>query len=216
MAHGDDDGLVIPPLVAPAQVVIIPIVRNAQDAEAIHAYCDSLKKKIQRKKIKGQALRVRVDKSEINSGEKKWYHIKRGVPVRVEIGIKELEQNTVSFSRRDNIKEVIKTEAEDFIKSISRTLLDIQASMLKAAKVKLAENTEKATTLESFKNSLKRKDKLNSFVLAPFVEDDKVKTAIDELGVTVRCIPLVQPKESATCLFTGKKTGTWALYAKAY
>lgn len=216
MAHGDDDGLVIPPLVAPTQVVIIPIVRNAQDTETIHAYCDGLKKKIQRKKIKGQTLRVSVDKREINSGEKKWYHIKRGVPVRVEIGIKELEQNIISFSRRDNIKEVIKADTEDFIKSISLTLLDIQASMLSAAKIKLAENTEKATTLESFKKLFKRKDKMNVFVLAPFVEDDKVETAIDELGVTVRCIPLVQPKESATCLFTGRKTSSWALYAKSY
>jgi prolyl-tRNA synthetase len=107
-------------------------------------------------------------------------------------------------------------QTDDFIKNIARTLLDIQASMLSAAKAKLAENTEKAITLKSFKKSFKRKDKLNAFVLAPFVEDEKVKKMIDELGVTVRCIPLVQTKESATCLFTGKETNTWALYAKSY
>jgi prolyl-tRNA synthetase len=127
-----------------------------------------------------------------------------------------LEQSTVSFSRRDDIKEVIRAEVDNFIKSISRTLLDIQASMPSAAKAKLAANTEKTTTLENFKKSFERKNNLHAFVLAPFVDDEKVKAVMDELWITVRCVPLVQPNESATCLFTGKKTSTWALYAKSY
>ncbi|WP_256578907.1 proline--tRNA ligase [Pseudomonas sp. VI4.1] len=71
MAHGDDDGLVIPPLVAPTQVIIVPIVRSEQDADAIYAYCDKLQKQISRKKLKGQNLRVSVDKRDMNGGEKK-------------------------------------------------------------------------------------------------------------------------------------------------
>ncbi len=70
MAHGDDDGLVLPPLVAPTQVVIIPIVRNEQNADAIHDYCKKLQKQICRKKLKGQNLRASVDSRDMNSGEK--------------------------------------------------------------------------------------------------------------------------------------------------
>jgi prolyl-tRNA synthetase len=216
MAHGDDDGLVLPPLVAPTQVVIIPIVRNEQNADAIHDYCKKLQKQICRKKLKGQNLRASVDWRDMNSGEKKWYHIKRGVPVRIEIGIKELEQNVVSYSCRNNCKNLLKLDTEDFVNNISKTLATLQKDMLEAAQKKLSDNTTTITTLDEFKNRFKQNAKLSAFVLAPFSEDKKVEKAIGELGVTVRCIPLKQPGISATCLFTGRKTNTWALYAKSY
>jgi prolyl-tRNA synthetase len=216
MAHGDDDGLVLPPLVAPTQVVIIPIVRKEQNADAIHDYCKKLQKQICRKKLKGQNLRASVDWRDMNSGEKKWYHIKRGVPVRIEIGIKELERNAVSYSCRNNCKTLLKLDTEDFVNDISKTLATLQKDMLVVAQKKLSDNTKTVTTLDEFKKHFIQNAKLNAFVLAPFSEDKKVEKAIGELGVTVRCIPLKQPGISATCLFTGRKTNTWALYAKSY
>ncbi|MCY1420691.1 Proline--tRNA ligase [compost metagenome] len=152
----------------------------------------------------------------MNSGEKKWYHIKRGVPVRVEIGIKELEQNGVSYSCRNNCKTLLKLDTKDFVNDISKTLATLQKEMLEVAQNKLSDNTTTATTLDELKKCFKQNAKLNAFVLAPFTEDEKVEKAIGELGVTVRCIPLKQPGVSATCLFTGRKTNTWALYAKSY
>lgn len=80
----------------------------------------------------------------------------------------------------------------------------------------MSANTRTVTTLEEFKQAFTRKDKLNTFVLAPFIDDEKVENGIAELGVTVRCIPLQQPKAEASCLFTGTLTRTWALYAKSY
>ncbi|MDI3393256.1 proline--tRNA ligase [Pseudomonas sp. V98_8] len=216
MAHGDDDGLVIPPLVAPTQVTIVPIVRTEQDAEAIYNYCDKLQKKLSRKTLKGQNLRVSVDKRDINGGEKKWYHIKRGVPVRVEVGIKELERNMVSYVCRDNIKNTLSAELDSFVKELPKILQSIQTGMLESARKKLSDNTETVTTLENFKQAFKRTDKLNTFVIAPFIDDEKVKRTITDLGVTVRCIPLAQPKIATACLFTGQATQSWALYAKSY
>ncbi|MBV7576317.1 proline--tRNA ligase [Pseudomonas sp. PDM32] len=216
MAHGDDDGLVLPPLVAPTQVIIVPIVRDEQNADAIHAYCKKLQKQLSRKKLKGQNLRASIDWRDMNGGEKKWFHIKRGVPVRVEIGIKELEQNVVSYSCRNNCKTLLKLDTESFVKNISKILATLQKDMLEVAQKKLSDNTTMVTTLDEFKTRFKQNAKLNAFVLAPFSDDKKVENAIGELGVTVRCIPLKQPKASATCLFTGRKTGTWALYAKSY
>jgi prolyl-tRNA synthetase len=216
MAHGDDDGLVIPPLVAPTQIMIVPIVRNEQDAEAIHAYCDKLQKQILRKKLKGQNLRVSVDKRGMNGSEKKWYHIKRGVPIRVEVGIKELEQNMVSYACRNDSKNTIKMDVDEFVKSVSKLLQSVQEQLLESAQQKLLSNTRTVTKLEEFKQAFMRNDKLNTFVMAPFVDDEQVEKSLGELGVTVRCIPLVQPKADAICLFTGKATNTWALYAKSY
>ena len=216
MAHGDDDGLVLPPLVAPTQVIIVPIIRSEQDAEAIHAYCDELQKQITRKKLKGRKLRAAVDKRDVNGGEKKWYHIKRGVPVRVEVGIKELKQNMVSYSCRNDSKRLVKADVGAFVKDLPKILQTLQKDMLEGARAKLSDNTHAVTTLNDFKQAFKEKNKPNAFVLAPFVEDGKVEKAIGALGVTVRCIPLDQPKTSATCLFTGQTTNTWALYAKSY
>ncbi|MNN95856.1 prolyl-tRNA synthetase [compost metagenome] len=88
--------------------------------------------------------------------------------------------------------------------------------MLEVAQKKLSDNTTMITTLDEFKKRFKQNAKLNAFVLAPFTDDKKVEKAIGELGVTVRCIPLKQPKASANCLFTGHKTNMWALYAKSY
>jgi prolyl-tRNA synthetase len=216
MAHGDDDGLVIPPLVAPTQVIIVPIIRSEQDAETILAYCDKLHKQISRKRLKGQNLRVSVDKRDMNGGEKKWYHIKHGVPVRVEVGIKELEQNTISYVCRNDSKKTLNVEMNSFVKDLPKTLQTIQEGMLESSRKKLSDNTETATTLDNFKQAFNRSRKLNKFVLAPFIDDAKVEKAISELGVTVRCIPLAQPKVAATCIFTGQPTKSWALYAKSY
>ncbi|MBV4510183.1 proline--tRNA ligase [Pseudomonas sp. SWRI22] len=216
MVHGDDNGLRIPPLMAPTQVIIVPIIRNEQDAEAILSYCDQLKKQISRKKLKGQSLRVSIDKRDMNGGEKKWYHIKRGVPIRVEVGIKELEQKAVSYSCRNDCGTVAKDDVGNFVKNLSKTLDGIQKEMLESARERMSDNTRTVTTLSEFKDAFTRKNKLNSFVLAPFVDDADVEKGIAELGVTVRCIPLQQPKAQARCLFTDKLTSTWALYAKSY
>lgn len=216
MVHGDDDGLRIPPLLAPTQVIIVPIIRDEHDTESIHGYCDQLQKQMSRKKLKGQNLRVSIDKRGMNSGEKKWYHIKRGVPVRVEIGIKELQQNMVSYSCRNNSANILKVDADSFLKNVSKTLQIIQKEMLESARKKMSNNTKKITNLNDFKQAFTRQDKLNTFVLAPFIDDKNVEKLITELGVTVRCIPLQQPNAEALCLFTGTPTRTWALYAKSY
>jgi prolyl-tRNA synthetase len=216
MTHGDDDGLVIPPLVAPIQVVIVPIVRSEHDAEAVFTYCEKLQHQISRKKLKGQGLRVSIDKREMNGGEKKWYHIKRGVPVRVEVGIREVKQNIVSYASRNNISNIVTIDSSAFLSTISKLLSDIQKQLLESATEKLSNNTSTITTLEEFENAFTRKDALNRFVIAPFVDDPEVEKKISEFGVTVRCIPSDQPNVNATCMFTGKATTTWALYAKSY
>ncbi|NBA96422.1 proline--tRNA ligase [Pseudomonas sp. R5(2019)] len=216
MTHGDDDGVQIPPLVAPTQVIIVPILRNEEGAEAIHAYCEQLQKQIFRKKLKGQNIRVSIDKREMNGGEKKWYHIKRGVPIRVEIGAKELHESVVSYSCRNNSSTMMKVATDCFVRDISKILINIQLSMLESARSKLSGNIKTVTTVESFKQEFERKDKLGTFVMAPFIDDERVEKAIAELGVTVRCIPLHHSQEEAICPFTGQPTRTWALYAKSY
>lgn len=216
MTHGDDDGLRIPPLVAPTQVVIVPIIRNDEDVEAIHAYCEKLQQQISRKKLKGQNLRVSIDKRDMNGSEKKWYHTKRGVPIRVEVGVKELQRGMVSYWCRNDNARTMKVAADSFVKDLSKTLMGIQNSMLERARSHLSGNMRTVSTLEAFKQAFKRKDNLSTFILAPFIDDEKTEKLVAELGATVRCIPLQQPEAEGICLFTGQRTRTWALYAKSY
>ena len=216
MTHGDDDGLRIPPLVAPVQVIIVPIVRKGNNADAIHDYCEDLRKQLSRRKLKGRGVRAAIDKREMNGGEKKWHHIKRGVPVRVEIGEKELLNGMVSYACRNGSAKTVQAAADSFVQSISRTLQGIQDSMLEAARANLSNNTVTVTTLEDFKLNLVGSQGVGTFIMAPFVDNETTENAIADLGMTVRCIPLQQPETEGKCIFTGQLTRTWALYAKSY
>ena len=101
MTHSDDDGLVLPPRLAPQHVVILPIYRDDQQRASVLEYCQSLRQELQAVDYSDGKLRVAIDDRDIRGGEKNWYHIKRGVPLRVEIGPKDIEKNGVFVGRRD-------------------------------------------------------------------------------------------------------------------
>ena len=148
--------------------------------------------------------------------------MKRGVPVRVEIGPRDIDAGTLSVLRRDRgPKERTAVPRGEFIQRIGETLGEIQAGLLARAKTFQTENTRTITDRKEFEAwfTPKNADKPEihgGFALAPFVDDKSIADQLAELKVTVRCIPLEQERREATCLFTGKKTDRWAIYAKAY
>ena len=128
MVHSDDDGLVLPPAVAPYQVVIIPITRD-ETVDALNTYSHNLAEK-----LRAAGVRVLVDDSDMRSPDKMWKWIKRGVPLRVEIGAREMETNTITVTRRDLGKESKKTmPATELVANVNDMLATIQADMLAAA-----------------------------------------------------------------------------------
>ena len=149
MVHSDDDGLVLPPAVAPYQIVIIPIVRE-ESTEALNAYAEKLGEK-----LRESGLRVLVDTSDMRSSDKMWKWIKRGVPLRVEIGSREMENDTVTITRRDIGKESKRTiTTDELLKSANGIMTTIQSEMYERALKHQQENIHNVATLADLEKEL--------------------------------------------------------------
>ncbi|MBS0351869.1 MAG: proline--tRNA ligase, partial [Proteobacteria bacterium] len=115
MTHSDDDGLVLPPKIAPIHIVILPIIRKEQDAATVINYCESLKKELSEIKFGKGLIQVEIDLHEISGGEKFWHHVKRGIPIRIEIGMRDLAADSLFISRRDQLQDKFSVKRPEFI-----------------------------------------------------------------------------------------------------
>ncbi len=209
MAHSDDKGLVLPPKLAPYQVVIVPIYRNEEQLAAIRRKVEIIVKKLKNKNIS-----VRFDDSDAKKPGWKFaeYELK-GVPVRLGIGPRDCENSTVEVARRDTLsKEVINIESiEDYIANL---LEDIQNNIFQKALDFRAEKTTEVDTWEDFKTALEAK---GGFISAHWDGTEATEEAIkNETKATVRCIPLDAKEEDGTCVYSGKASRKRVLFAKAY
>lgn len=204
MAHGDDDGMVLPPKIANIHVVIEPV---GPYNEKVINYGTVLLEKLQEKGIK-----VLLDKRDIRGGEKKWGWIKKGIPLRVEIGRKEIEKEEVSYFRRDDAHSLKKVKKEDFVRDIEKLLEDIQKSLFFKARKRLLDNTKKIEDKNHFYKFFKNS---SGFAECYFCCEKKLEEEIKkDLGVTVRCI--LQKMDTGDCIFTKKAFCKKVIFAKAY
>jgi prolyl-tRNA synthetase len=214
MTHSDDDGLILPPKIAPKHIVILPILRKNVDKEAIYKYCQELKENLEKQTFDGEAVKVVIDKREnVNAGEKSWSWIKKGIPLRVEVGPRDMESGSVFVGRRDKgVKEKESLSRDEFISSVTGVLEEIQTNLYQRA---LKFREEKTVFLES-------KDDFYSYFQSNtgFVETFWAGSAEDEeqikkdLNVTIRC--LNSGENEGTCFYTGKKIAIKAIFAKSY
>jgi prolyl-tRNA synthetase len=209
MAHSDDDGLVLPPKIAPIQVVIVPIFKGADQKEAIDqkvlALTASLKK---------AGIRVKYDDSDNNRpGWKFAEYEMKGVPVRVAIGAKDLENNTAEVARRDT-KEKQAINLDNLHNHIIDTLADIQSNIFNRALAYRNQNITKANTWDEFIDLLDNKP---GFIAAHWDGTAETENKIKELSkATIRCIPLNNEQETGTCILTGAPSKERVLFARAY
>jgi prolyl-tRNA synthetase len=223
MCHGDDDGLKLPPRVAPKQVVIVPVIPKPEMQEAVLAFADKVAASLSKELWKGEPLRVIVDKRDIRGGEKVWQWIKKGVPLRLEIGPKELEEGALMLSRRDRPhKEKKKMGLDEAIKRVPIELEEIQEGLFAEAKAfrdrHIYTNLRTFDELKAFftpKNSDKPEIH-GGFVLAKWCGDPATEELLKELKVTIRCLPLKQSGEAGTCILTGRPAALDAIFAKSY
>ncbi len=221
MAHGDDDGLILPPRIAPAHVVILPIVPKPDMRDSVFAACDALAAQLRATIFAGEPIRVEVDKRDLTGGVKSWEWIKKGVPVRVEIGPRDLEKGTVAFARRDrgHKEKTFPTNAE-LLASIATTLQEIHDTLLARATTLRDTHTVKIETREDFVKFFTAKDdsKISGgFALAHWDGTAETETEIKEqLKVTIRCIPADAPAEDGPCVWSGKPSKRRVLFAKSY
>lgn len=223
MCHGDDDGLRLPPRIAPKQIVIIPVVPKPELEMEVYAYADEIAGRLRRHKYHDEALSVHVDKRDKRGGEKNWEWIKKGVPVRIEVGPRDLESKCAMVARRDRPhKEKTKIECINLPENILNILSEIQNSLYNSAKSYRDHHIRKdIKTLEELKQfftpkNLEKPEIHGGFVLAKWCGDVETEKLLDELKVSIRCLPLDQTRSEGQCILTGRKATIDAIFAKSY
>jgi prolyl-tRNA synthetase len=209
MTHSDDTGLVCPPKVAPIQIVITPIWRNEEQRETVLAFTDKV-----HAQLKGH-FRIKVDDREgIKPGAKYYEWERKGVPLRLEIGARDVENNSVFSARRTGGKKSGITVDSDFVGSVHAALDSIQQELLDNA-IKMRD--ERTYTIESYQELL---DGIGNggFFLAPWMDSRENEAKIkDDCKATIRCYPTEQGSlEGKVCFFSGEPATHWALFARAY
>jgi prolyl-tRNA synthetase len=218
MTHADDNGLRVPPRVSPQQVQIVPIARD--DPTAVLEAADELRAQIAEASWMDVPVRVAVDKRDRKPAEKRWEWIRKGVPVVIELGARDIENGVVTMTRRDD--ETLSRDAiprDGVAEAVVGVLGDIQLGLFEEASKRLRERTrDDITTLDQFREFFSGDDTdSGGFVKAPWSEDPETERTMGELGVTVRCIPfdeVLQP--DAQCVITGGPATVVAIFAKAY
>ncbi len=209
MAHSDDHGLVLPPKLAPYQVVIVPIYRNEEQLAAVREKVDVIMEK-----LRAKGISVRFDDSDAKKPGWKFaeYELK-GVPVRLGMGPRDCENGTVEVARRDTLtKEVVELDGVDAY--IEDLLEKIQDNIFQKALDFRAEKTTEVNSWEEFKTVLEEK---GGFLSAHWDGTEETEEAIkNETKATVRCIPLDAKEEEGVCVYSGKPSTKRVLFAKAY
>jgi prolyl-tRNA synthetase len=225
MTHADDDGLVLAPKVAPAQVVIVPIFRSDDERPKVLEYCNCVARELRALRFADRPLVVIVDERDERGGEKVWHWIKKGVPMRLEIGPRDMEKDSVFVARRDRAhKDKQSVTRSEFVATVCNTLQSIQDGLLARAKAFRKEHTRRIDTREEFYaffSTAREQENVptpihGGFALTHFSGEVALEEKIrNDLSVTVRCIPL-EKSEPGICPFTGKPSAQRVVWAKAY
>ncbi len=223
MVHSDDDGLRLPPRIAPKQVVIIPFVTKPELEAEVLTYAQEIADALKKRSFCGAPIEVVVDKRDIRGGEKNWHWVKKGIPLRVEVGPRDIEGNKVCVARRDRgpkDKEVM--DKADLPERVCDILDDIQRNYFKQAKAHLKANIRRdISSYAEFEQFFtpKNKDKPEihgGFVWAKWCENEACEERIGVHKVSIRCLPLEQSGTEGSCVVCGSKATKDAVFAKSY
>ncbi len=221
MTHSDDNGLVLPPTLAPHQIVIMPIYKNEAEQQQVLNYCENLQKSLTEKIFNQQVIRVHIDKRDMRGGDKKWQWIKKGVPICLEVGLRDIGNDSVCISRRDRpATEKLNMLTNAFVAHITETLDEIQHNLYTRADQYRSENSREINNYDDFKAFFSADEEdltINGgFVKCFAVDDPAINEYLKPLKVTARCIPIEQDGFEGKCIFTGQKTNKKIIFAKAY
>lgn len=214
MTHGDDDGLRLPPQMAPQQIVIIPVLRGEGDDAVLDA-CKGLAARLRQVQYKGEAVRAAVDTREGNAGPRRWGWVKKGVPLILEIGPRDLAENTAGITIRTDVHGKKQFIAWDKLVDDAATLLDQvdDALFAEALAVREAKTRTDITDRAAFDAYFRKED---GFVLAKWCGDAASEEGLKELAVSIRNIPVEQDGKEGVCVLTGKPATLSAVFAKSY
>jgi prolyl-tRNA synthetase len=220
MTHGDDDGLAVPPRLAPKHVVILPIWRTDEEKTLVLEHCRKLEAALGGQQYAGEPVRVLLDTRDVHGG-KNWEHIKKGVPVRIEVGPRDIEKGTVCLRRRDQSpKEKAFVPETEAVTTIAGLLSEIQDGMYGRALAFRDQHTREVGSLDDLRTMFtpaSPSEIHGGFALVHWAESATAAADIlKDLKVTARCIPLEDEGGTGPCLFSGEQTDRRVLLAKAY
>jgi prolyl-tRNA synthetase len=224
MAHADDDGLILPPRVATQQIVIVPITPKEDSKAAVLASCQALAEILRHQNFHGDPLRVHVDVRDIGGGVKKWEWIKKGVPIRIEIGPRDVETGKVCVQRRDQaFTEKQFADKDEFIQSVPDLLNQIHQSLLQRATAFRDENIVVCDSLETFEGHWAQDNP--GWLYTPWAGTPEEEDEISKKHkITIRCIPVAEAKlpsaianvSGGKCFLTGRDATAWAIWGRSY
>ena len=209
MSHSDDKGLVLPPKIAPTQVVIIPVIgSNKEISDKVLEKCNEIKDRLDQTGL----VRVKIDTSDKNFGEKNYFWEKRGVPLRIEVGPKDIENKKYIVSRRDLVtKEEV---SEDMlIDYVSKMLVEIQLFLFHQAQNRVAKQIVKVSDYEEFKKQIENSKAVYAF----WDGDSKIEERIkEETKATIRCQPFKKSEEKGSSIISNNNESNLYLFGKSY
>ncbi len=223
MTHSDDDGLVLPPRIASAHIVLLPVIHKEESKASVLSYCHALAGQLRHLTYHGRPLTVIVDEREMRGGDKTWSWIKKGVPVRIEIGPRDIASDKLPLARRDRPhRDILGISQQELLQTVLQILDEMQEGLFQKALDLRQAHTKRIDTKEEFYSFFTPKNQENpeihgGFALAHWCGDPEVEEQIKkDLSVTVRCIPLDAPAEEGKCPISGKPSERRVIYAKAY
>jgi prolyl-tRNA synthetase len=220
MTHSDDDGLVLPPRIAPHQIVLLPIHRTDEEKALVMDACRKLQADLAACRFGDEPIRVKIDARDMRGGDKAWQHVKQGVPIRVEIGPRDLAAGAVSVTRRDRgPKDRESMPLAEFPAKATALLTEIQQGLFDRAKAFRTERSvrlDSAAAVHEFFGAGEGAAGKGGFAHVHVADDPAVAAAFDPLKVTVRCIPMEGADEPGTCVVTGKPVSRRSVLARSY
>ena len=223
MAHSDDNGLVLPPKIAPSHIVIIPIYRDEEEHAAVMALANKIDEAFKHTTFEGVRVYTELDDRDLTSSERNWHWIKKGIPLRIEIGPRDVASNSVMVARRDQgPREKQSVAVENVVDHCLQTLGAMQRNILDRALRFREENTMNIDGKEAFyayftpKNSA-QPEIHGGFALSQWCGNSACEEKIKEdLKVTIRCIPFGIKPEAGSCVCCGKPSQGRVIFAKSY
>jgi len=215
MTHGDDDGLRVPPRISPEHLVIVPLERDGPDP-AVTAFCEELAQRVQGKRFgPGVEVRVRIDARLHRSVDKKWQWIRRGAPLLVEVGPREVATRSLPVRVRSNVDEVRAIDADVLVEHIGDLLDEIHDAYYAEADARLDAGLRRdITDWKSFEAFFANDGA--GFVVAPWCGKDECERQAAELGVTIRCIPFERGGDPGVCVICGERHGDSVIFGRSY
>lgn len=228
MTHADDDGMVVPPKIAPYQVVIVPVIKKQEDSDAVMAYINKLVADLKKQAPFAEKIRIKIDRRDKASVDKFWEWTRKGAPVICEIGMRDVDGSKVMVKERAKLgtaegKQIV--SFDEFVSTITSRLENMQKEIFSKAKNRLEQNIRTDIfSPEDFKKYFSEsniwiedgKPGKVAFVRGKWCGDPESEAILKEMKITIRCIPFDQSGTEGVCLLTGKPATMDVIYARSY